>query len=155
MSTTPETLPQHETNADPRYVAAVNLWCHLDQARHTSLYNYLMASTILLLAWGTVFATNLFPRSRHDILLVLACAGILISLAWFAYGIRANKYVIEYENMALNYEKTYLNPDTWPFHQRRTIRDSLSCPASCASSTYIIPGVPILFCFVYILLLLV
>jgi hypothetical protein len=155
MSATPETQPPHEMNSDPRYVAAVDLWCHLDQARHTALYNYLMASTILLLAWGTIFATNIFPRSRHDILNVLALAGVVISLAWAAYGARANKYVIECEKMALNYEKTFLNPDTWPFHQRRAIRGSLPCPASCASSTYIIPGVPILFCIVFIVLLFV
>jgi hypothetical protein len=155
MSTTPETQPPHEMNSDPRYVAAVDLWCHLDQARHTALYNYLMASTILLLAWGTIFATNIFPRSRHDILNVLALAGVVISFVWAAYGIRANKYVIEYEKMAINYEKTFLNPDTWPFHQRRTIRDSLPWPGRWASSKYIIPGVPFLFFLVYIALLLV
>jgi len=59
MSATPENLLPTEMQSDPRYIAAVNIWCHLDQVRHTTLYNYLMASTILLLAWGTIFSASI------------------------------------------------------------------------------------------------
>ena len=126
------------------YDTAANLWIHLDQARHTTLYNYLMASTILLLAWATIFTTDSCKVNRHFLLVTFSIAGLLLSIVWFAYGHRANQYVHKAEETARSFEG-----NNGPFAFREKTRKELSFPGSAASTTYVIPGVPILFCLLY------
>jgi len=75
------------------YHASVQHWSHAEQIRWTLLYNYLMASTILLLAWATVFASAV-PLSiswpKRIALVVLPTAGLLLSVLWIGLGLRAS-----------------------------------------------------------------
>ncbi len=144
-STPPPSVPGIEP-AD-HFNAAANLWIHLDQTRHMALYNYLMATTILLLAWATIFAAN----GKHRLVLItLAMAGILLSLVWVAYGHRANRHVTQAEEVALAFE----GPGG-PFSKRKEARTEMPIPGKLANSKYVIPGVPILFAVVYTFLLIV
>jgi hypothetical protein len=61
------------------YQAASQHWAHAEQIRWTLLYNYLMASTILLLAWATIFGAQSSGQVRHSILAALAAAGAGLS----------------------------------------------------------------------------
>ncbi len=146
---TPRPTPDPGVNPSEssHYDIAANLWIHLDQARHTTLYNYLMASTILLLAWATIFTTDSYKVNRHFLLITLSIAGLLLSVVWFAYGHRANQYVHKAEETARSFEGY-----NGPFFHREVTRNGLSFPGSEASTTYVIPGVPILFCLLYMAL---
>ena len=77
------------------YQVASQHWAHAEQIRWTLLYNYLMASTILLLAWATVFASSV--NARRLVLLALSVAGVVLSSVWVALGARATSFVRAYE----------------------------------------------------------
>src|SRR5437870_6750726 len=85
-----------EATRDTLYQAASQHWAHAEQIRWTLLYNYLMASTILLLAWATVFASSTGARLPRYIQAGLAAAGALLSALWVALGARATGFVSMY-----------------------------------------------------------
>ena len=73
------------------YQAAVQHWSHAEQVRWTLLYNYLMASTILLLAWATVFASavpHTISWPKRIVLVAFPMGGpgteCLVDCAWVA-----------------------------------------------------------------------
>jgi len=153
---TPRPVEEVRTDAIAKHGTAVSLWIHLDQARHATLYNYLMGSTILLLAWATVFSSA-SPR-RQLVLLSLAGAGVALSAVSIAYSVRANSYVKAYDEMAQEYEKQ-ISPGPlaadWPFHRRGAIRTTLPPPGKWADTKLVLPGVPLLFLIMFLTLLAV
>jgi len=135
--------------------AATDHWTHADQIRQTLLYNFLMASTILLLAWATVFAAAGNHSWRQCVLGLLSAAGAVLSLVWVAFGIRASGYAAMYEKTGLHAEKALPMPQIWPFHRRVSHRGTLKAQKGfeglgrLAPSHLVIPGVPLLFFCVY------
>jgi hypothetical protein len=103
-----------------------------------------MASTILLLAWATIFASNTSTVDREFLLLALSAAGMTLSVVWCVYGHRANQYVARAEATALHFEGV-----GGPFFHRGVTRKSLPFPGNLASTTYVIPGVSVLFALLY------
>jgi len=75
------------------YQTASQQWAHAEQIRWTLLYNYLMASTIPLLAWSAVFASADDSSEKAVVLVLLAVGGTALSALWVALGLRATGFV--------------------------------------------------------------
>jgi hypothetical protein len=75
------------------YQIAQNQWEHAEQLRWTVLYNFLVASTILLLAWGAVFGTAPGSSKQTYVLMIFCFVGGFVSIFWVALVIRANRFV--------------------------------------------------------------
>jgi hypothetical protein len=88
------------------YQVAGQLWAHSEQIRWSLLYDYLMASTILLLAWATVFAANAPGRARAFILLILAAGGTVVSFVWTAFVLRDSTFVNMFEQVGVKAEES-------------------------------------------------
>lgn len=144
------------------YQASVQHWSHAEQIRWTLLYNSLMASTILLLAWATVFA-SLNPQSiswpKRIGLVALPTAGFLLSAMWIALGLRASSFVEMYAGLGGTLEttvsRTTVNKPSGPFCAASTHRATLSGAASWATSRRVLFWVPFFFVCVYGLLILI
>jgi len=137
------------------YQAASQHWAHAEQIRWTLLYNYLMASTILLLAWATVFASN----SSHPIVqFVFAAAGAILSALWVALGARATGFVSMYSATGRSLEPL---PEqlagevarVGPFAAAARHRSSMTGVGRFAPSHFVLWLVPTLFLVVYLALL--
>src|SRR6267142_1011966 len=97
--------PSREQAATVLYAAASAQWIHAEQVRWTLLYNYLMASTVLLLAWTAVLASTLPNQTKLIVLSALAGGGLSVSLLWIALGLRASGFVDTYRTTGHVLEK--------------------------------------------------
>lgn len=95
---TPTQTDPDDTNGDARllYEVTSSHWSHAEQIRWTLLYNLLVASTILILAWAAVFAVSPKPKGARVALMALAVVGVLISIIWVFLEDRANGFVAMY-----------------------------------------------------------
>jgi hypothetical protein len=128
------------------YQVAAQLWAHSEQIRWSLLYDYLMASTILLLAWATVFASPLaHGTARAIILVLLAAGGTLISFVWTAFVLRDSTFVDMFENVgvqaegALTYYRGQASPPLrGPFVSNRAHRDKVPTVLRWATSRRVV-----------------
>jgi hypothetical protein len=72
-------------------------WQHSEQIRWTLFNNFILAQTVLVLAWSTVFASGLADigstwRFKIAVLVLLSLAGATVSVLWAAIASRANRY---------------------------------------------------------------
>jgi hypothetical protein len=72
------------------YEGILALWLHVDNIRWSALYYFLVASTVLILAWTAVYGSSPAPGKRA-ILVGLAAMGVLLSVLWAAFMARANR----------------------------------------------------------------
>lgn len=91
------------------YQAAAQHWAHAEQVRWTLLYNYLMANTILLLGWATVFVSSDGPRNWIASV-ALCIAGAVIGFVWIAAGMRASDFVDMYGKLGKSFEESGEQP---------------------------------------------
>lgn len=144
---------------DPKaslYEAAVQHWSHAEQIRWTLLYNYLMASTILLLAWATVFASALpgaISWPKRFALVTLPIGGLVLSVLWIALGLRASSFVEMYTRVGRALEpksdSESKSEADGPFVSASNHREVLSGVASWATSRRVLVLVPLLFVCIY------
>lgn len=138
------------------YQAATHHWAHAEQIRWTLLYNYLMASTILLLAWATIFASQDSAPSKHHILLALAASGGALSALWVALGARATSFVRIYAASGEAIEGTFAAPAAYdsrilaPFAAAARHRTTATGVASLVPSHLVLWAVPQLFLLLYL-----
>ena len=93
------------------YQIAHEQWEHAEQLRWTVLYNFLVASTILLLAWGAVFETRPASLARTFVLLTFCLVGAFVSIVWVGLETRANKFVRHHSVKAKEIEASL--PQAW------------------------------------------
>jgi hypothetical protein len=142
-------------STDVVYQATVQHWAHSEQIRWTLLYNYLMATTILLLVWATVFISQ--TPSRTFILIALGVAGLIVTLSWIPLGLRASSFVEAYTDLGLELEgsrqarKTGAGPFAAADERRRTMGGAVKL----ARSRRIVWLVPSVFAVVYSILVAV
>lgn len=131
------------------YQVAAQHWAHAEQIRWTLLYNYLMASTILLLAWATVFTAN--NPTKRWVLLALSLAGMILSAVWVALGASATGFIRTYERTGLTAEVN-VQRSNGPFAAAHEHRQSVTGIAKLAPSWFVLRLVPSLFVALYLLL---
>ena len=71
------------------YAAMVQMVIQLENISWTRLYNYLMGSSILVLAWATVYASPSKAPWTTVVLIFLSLIGALAGPAWSSLGTRA------------------------------------------------------------------
>jgi hypothetical protein len=141
---------------DERYLelfkAWMDAWAHLNQTRWGVLYNFLMANSILLLAWSAI-ATIQTPHIGKKIGMVALCvSGILLGVFWYGVSKRSNVFVVicaeslrEIESdLFRQYDK---DRDGVPIVLRpfQNFNDKSKVPARYAQTHVILAGIPILF----------
>jgi hypothetical protein len=139
------------------YQTASQQWTHAEQLRWTLLYNYLMASTILLLAWSAVFASADHSSEKAAVLALLAFAGTGLSALWVALGLRATGFVRKYASAGRDLEAAMIQaagitPPNSPFTVAAQHREAIAGLARGASSAVVLLVVPTVFLFIYIVL---
>jgi hypothetical protein len=65
---------------------------HAQSVIQSRLYNYLVAASILVRAWATLFNAA-EGRARSVVLIVVAALGVALSLLWSLLGMRQAKFV--------------------------------------------------------------
>jgi len=131
------------------YQVAASHWAHAEQVRWMLVYNYSMASTVLLLSWAAVFASSGNPSlPRKPVLVVLAVAGICLTILWLILQVRANGFVHAYK-VAGEQAETALQTEHGPFAAAQRHRER----ASPLGTRYIAPAAIGIFALVYAVLL--
>lgn len=135
-------------NMQTIYQVASQQWGHAEQIRWTLLYNYLMASTILLLGWATVFTCG--HPGRLFALIVLGFAGFLLSLLWIALGKRSSGFVQSYSEFGQGLECGGESPiGAGAFNAAKKHREEITGIASLATSRRVLFVVPLIFAIVF------
>jgi hypothetical protein len=133
------------------YQAVAAHWAHAEQVRWLVVYNYSMASTVLLLAWAAVFATNYSAGVKSVILIVLSAAGVLLTSLWLVLQLRANGFVHAYEIAGHNAEEAL--GVTGAFAAAKAHREDPKTRFAKLGTRYVAPAVLIIFAVVYVVLL--
>lgn len=134
------------------YQIANDQWAHAEQLRWTVLYNFLVASTILLLGWAAVFAIDTSSSTKTGILAVFCVAGLCLSLGWLALGIRASGFVKHHADKATELEAA-LPPDWRLFREIEEYRRGLRGFQARIATRHAVKLVPLVFFISYLVLL--
>jgi len=127
------------------YQAASDHWTHAEQTRWTLLYNFLMAITILLLAWAAVAGADVQPAGvKRLVLLGLSLGGFGLSIVWFGLALRAGRFVHHYAAFGRAMESEQLKIEG-PFRSAQTFGRGIKGIAAFAPSRVVLPLVPALF----------
>jgi hypothetical protein len=138
------------------YEAATQHWIHAEETRWTLLYNYFMGTNILLIAWATIFASQL--PGRKLLLGALALCGSLVSVLWIFLADRASGFVQIYSRLGEELEtslgkKTNADPNfSFPFIKARKYREELAGIPRLITSSLAVVAVPALFAILYLIL---
>lgn len=126
-------------------------WAHAEQIRWTLLYNLLVANTILLLAWAAIFASNTRPVEARVALTGLCIGGLLVSLAWIFFGMRANGFTNMYAGLGKEVEES-LFAKKGPFQAVENYRGNLKGVTGLVRTNRVVIGVPCLFVLLFLVL---
>jgi hypothetical protein len=138
------------------YEAATQHWIHAEETRWTLLYNYFMGTSILLIAWATIFTSH--SPGRKVLLVSLALSGFAVSALWVLLDDRASTFVKMYSTLGRELEmslgsKTNAEPRlSSPFIQAGEFREGLTGFRSLIASRFVVLGVPALFAILYLVL---
>jgi hypothetical protein len=151
------TAMSQDTKLVTYYQAASQHWAHAEQIRWTLLYNYLMGSSILLIAWAAVFA-GAVTSGRLAVLFLLSFVGFLLSVAWAGLGWRGSTFVSVYAKLGNDLEDLIDRAGgqsgvPGPFGVAGNHRRDLKAPVAWAESRVIVIGVPLVFAVAYLALL--
>lgn len=136
------------------YEVLAQHWAHAEQPRWTLLYNYSMASTILLLAWAAVFVSGPSVRKRL-ILLTFSIAGFLVTMLWLVLQIRANGFVHMYESAARQTELSLAPSCSGSFRSSENYRNSFGWMKRHLGTRFVAPLVLGIFAILYAVLVFV
>lgn len=141
------------------YEAATKHWIHAEETRWTLLYNYFMGSSILLIAWATIFTSH--STGRTPLLAALASCGCVVSVLWIFLANRASGFVQMYSRLGEDLEtslakKTNAEPNfPSPFIKATKYRDELSGISRLFTSSRAVVVVPALFAILYLILIFI
>ena len=133
------------------YKVAGDQWEHAEQLRWTVLYNFLVASTILLLGWGAVYQTGPASARRTLVLLTLCLVGAFVSVVWVGLSERANRFVKHHSIKAAELEAS-LPPDCRLFAATEEFRSNLKGPGAWMSTRFAVSLIPSVFFLLFTLL---
>jgi len=127
---------------------------HAESITWERFYSFLMASSILVLAWAALYKPNSGPSL---ILFTISVFGSLMSLSWAALGYRGRRYHQLYVKLACRMEK----PDRWPLGleeyrmltRSRRLRKEL--PFFFGGSRFLLVSIPLAFLILYLALAVV
>jgi hypothetical protein len=98
-------------------------WVHAEDERWSILNNFLLASTILLLAWTAVFG-SLSSVPKRITLILLSVAGLTITSLWVCIASRVSIFIDLYTQVGEDVEKQ-LTISEGPFTYERRLREGV------------------------------
>lgn len=116
-------------------------------------YNYLMANSILLLAWATLYAPDIKarPRGVAVALGLLSLAGVFLGLVSAAMGHRGRKgtdvWLREGQRLECRADWPKELDSSRVFHRALALRHEI--PFALSGSTYVLPGIPLAFSLIF------
>jgi len=143
----------YQTVDDPAlvYQAARERWAHEVDIRWTVVTNFLLAATILLLAWASVFAGLSKSLGSLAVLVVLCLAGTVLSISTLLAMNRLGRFVRLYEELAMKSEEQFASGLSRPFHAGAHLRREARGMARFRSG-WLLRIVPLTFVVTYVLL---
>jgi hypothetical protein len=141
------------------YLALVDLVTNAESVTWNRFYTFLTASSILILAWTTVFVSQIDQIIIRNLVLGSICIlGAIISLAWAALGVRGRGFLFDFGRLGKEMEAV---EEIWPIPLQNAkpltraaeIRDTATF--RWAGSFYLLVFVPLLFALLYAVFLAV
>ena len=135
------------------YSVVVQLYTHFENITWGRFYNFLMANTILILAWATLFASDSSEKFVFRFLLcMISFFGGATGAYWGALGYRGRQFVDKFSDIAEQLENDWPNElkAQKPLATVRAMRDDLAY--GWAGSSFILPYVPVGFSVLYLVL---
>lgn len=160
------------------YSSLLSLVIHAEAVRWNRFNYFLMVNSILLLAWATIYTYKDISLMRSCVLILISFIGLVSGLIWAGLGIRGSTFHYEFVKKISEMEK---DNEFWPGELTnykiltitKNIRDNIdenikeiekennikhcrmfSFLAKSCHSFFILKWVPIVFSFIYFLLLI-
>jgi hypothetical protein len=126
----------------------------LEQNRWAQLYYYLVAASILILSWSTLFSISTTSRSIiiWSVLYVLATAGVAVSVMWILQMRRSNRYLEAFFDRAYALESELFLRREGPLTTIRHLRHNSSFLDRLGKSYRVVIATPTIFLAVNLLL---
>lgn len=131
------------------YSAIVQLVAHAESISWNRFHNFLIANSVLVLAWVTIYVSNGSSLMLTCILVAICVLGVLSGIFWAALGYRGRKFVDGYIDLGTQIEKGIEGHK--PLTESKNTRDALPCGWS--GSRYILMVGPCIFALFFVLLL--
>ena len=136
------------------YATLVQLVMHAESITWNRFYNFLMANSILVLAWAVIFASDAHSLMVTHVLIALCLLGGLSGPVFAALGIRGRKFLDEYIRLGSVIEDTAIWPNALdkckPLTKTKDLIKTL--PYGWSGSRYILKVGPWFFTILYIIL---
>lgn len=87
--------------SDVLYPSLVQLVIHAETISWNRFYNFLMANSILILAWATIYAPQQHPAFATTVLVVISVLGLVSCVAAAALGVRGREYLSKYVDLGV------------------------------------------------------
>jgi len=138
------------------YAALVQLVIHAESISWNRFYNFLMANSILVLAWATIYASQDRFVLTSFVLSVICAVGGGSGIVWARLGTRSREYVQKHIEQAVELEKDQKTweeetAETWkPFTAAKAISDKAEW---YTTSRAVLKWGPVVFAVFYVILL--
>lgn len=151
MAKKASTMEQEDTDSkEIIYQVLSQHWAHAEQIRWTLLYNFLVATSIFVLAWAAIFTSDV--HNKRVVLIILCAVGFLLSVIWIFISVRASGFVKAYNNSALFLEGRLSQKTKGAFKIAEEYRDNINDVGSLAPSRLVLTLIPSIFAFFYVVL---
>ena len=92
------------------YKATIDLIIHAENITWTRSSNFLLANSILMLAWATIFASSLWDQRKAVFLSLLSGLGFVLSFVWAPFSYRSRRYLKSYKDRGIELEQNLSPP---------------------------------------------
>jgi len=92
------------------YKAAIQLIIHAENTTWTRSSNFLLANSILMLAWATIFASSLCDQRKAVFLSLLSGLGFVLSFVWAPFSYRSRRYLESFKKSGFELEQNLGRP---------------------------------------------
>lgn len=139
------------------YTSYRDLVIHSENISWSRFGNFLIISSILVLAWATLYRANPRDLPLNIVMTAISVIGFLAGIVWSDLGHRGRSYLDQYKAKAKAIEEHPDKQDWWeqgipitdrPFQIQLT-------PKFYSSSTILLIGTPLLFSLLHLFLLVV
>lgn len=137
----------------PRHADLYPIWCEqwarAVQVRWSTLFQLLLANTLMVLGWSALFAGVFRGGASQTALLAVSITGFLLSAIWLFVSDRSNGFVAMYAQHARDAEGDRLGP----FKARDAHRALLQGLSGAMRTSRIVIGVPLVFLLLFFVLI--
>jgi hypothetical protein len=92
------------------YSASIQLIIHAENTTWTRSSNFLLANSILMLAWATIFSSSLCDQRKAVFLFLLSSLGFVLSFVWAPFSYRSRRYLESFRKTGIALEQNLRPP---------------------------------------------